>query len=175
MSDAGPDRQSWIQEHDRRWSFILPYTGLAIILSAWVSLFWLVALILVHFGIEWLRFRNLKRILPQIHLDLALLAAAVAVEVYLGVLLGAAGVAQGAKGVARFPLWDRLIKMVLMGGDDVLNFIRLRRNKSGGPNRVPAIIAGISLALLLASPLILGRPVSELLRIAIAAFHPLPG
>jgi len=179
MSEVENDNPSWIHQHDQRWSFILPYTCLAIILSAWVSLFWLVLLILIHFGIEWMRFGNLSRIIPQMHLDVALLIAAVAVEVYLGVLLGAAGVAQAARGgakvVTRFPVWHRVLKMVLIGADDLLNLARIS-NKSGGSSEIiPKSIAAISLFLLIASPIILGRPVTEILSIAIAAFHPLPG
>lgn len=179
MSSESPASDTWIHQHDNRWSFILPYTGLAIILSAFVSLFWLVVLILIHLGIEWLRFRSIPRVLPQMHLDLALLVAAVAVEVYLGVLLGAAGVTQTAKGgarvVARFPIWHRMLKVILIGADDLLNLCRLSKNSGGGnSNLMPKIIAVASLVLLASSPILLSRPVSEILEIAWAAFHPLP-
>jgi hypothetical protein len=36
---------AWILQHDDRWSFIALYVSLAVVLSMWISLFWLVALV----------------------------------------------------------------------------------------------------------------------------------
>ena len=49
----------WFLEHDDRYTFIAPYVALSVFASVFVSLFWLAALIGVHFGIELYRQRHL--------------------------------------------------------------------------------------------------------------------
>ncbi len=48
---AGPLRR-WLVMHDDQWTFIVPYIGLAVLLSALISLFWLVVVVAVHFALE---------------------------------------------------------------------------------------------------------------------------
>lgn len=48
----------WILEHDDSWVFTGLYVGLAVVLSIWISLFWLVAVVAGHVALEWVRQRH---------------------------------------------------------------------------------------------------------------------
>lgn len=45
----------WVIDHDSSWLFVVAYVGLAVVLSVWISLFWLVAVVGVHFAFECVR------------------------------------------------------------------------------------------------------------------------
>lgn len=105
----GPVRR-WIVQHDDSWLFIVPYIGLAVVLSIAISLFWLVALVVAHFVLEWVRqiyeAQNagdqpgfgglLLRVLWELKLDLALIVFALVLAVYMEMALGVVGL--GAAG-----------------------------------------------------------------------------
>jgi len=105
----GPVRR-WIVQHDDSWLFIVPYIGLAVVLSIAISLFWLVALVVAHFALEWVRqiyeAQNagdqpgfgglLLRVLWELKLDLALIVFALVLAVYMEMALGVVGL--GAAG-----------------------------------------------------------------------------
>mgnify|MGYP005845606461 CR=1 FL=1 len=46
---------AWVVHHDDKWLFVIFYVSLAVILSIWISLFWLLAVVAVHFGFELMR------------------------------------------------------------------------------------------------------------------------
>jgi len=136
QAPVGPLHQ-WIMQHDDSWLFTICYVGLALVLSIWISLFWLVVVVGVHFILECIR---QKTIAPmgsnivllaawQIKLDLALILFALALTAYMDILLGVAGLGGaariGAKGAARLGGWGRAIKATLLSLDDAAQIVRV--------------------------------------------------
>lgn len=142
----------WIINHDDSWLFIVLYIGLAVALSIWISLFWLVAVVAVHFAFEIVRqkdsFSNWAAVvgeaLWELKLDIALVLFALAVSLYMEMALGLAGL-QGAarigsaaqagmRGGARFAAWQRVLRGFLLSVDDAAQVARAAagRKKDGG-------------------------------------------
>lgn len=136
----GPLRQ-WIVEHDDSWLFTIGYVGLALVLSIWISLFWLVVVVGVHFILECFRH---KQIAPsrsniallagwEVKLDIALILFALALTAYMDFLLGVAGLGGaarlGARGAARVGGWGRAIKATLLSLDDAAQVARMAISK----------------------------------------------
>jgi len=130
MSDSILD---WIENHDERWSFIILYVGGAVVLSIFMSLFWVAALMLAHFAMEVWRHRMLEQKPVLMHafwhtkLDFGLILMAFAVSVYLEVIVGALGLGQAARGaqaVARFGVIQRSIRSVLLTIDEAALFLK---------------------------------------------------
>ena len=180
---------TWIEGHDDRWSFILPYVILSILLSVLLSLFWLAFLIVLHFGLEWLRLRELapnRRLigcLARTQLDWALLLAAVCMEVYLETAAGLAGAGQFARGLgriaARFPGWQVAMRALLLSSDDALQLLRFQKEAAPADatfrvERVPLILFMIAAVLLLLAPVLLPISAGEAVTIARDAFRPFP-
>lgn len=98
LSSLGPVR-TWIVNHDRSWAFALLYVGLAVVLSIFVSLFWLIAIVALHLLLEvlkkhYLGYRGWHRLawtLWDVKFDLALACLALALAAYSGATLGIAG------------------------------------------------------------------------------------
>lgn len=128
--------QRWIIEHDDRWLWTILYIGAAVILSIWISLFWLVVVVGVHAVIEWFRQRYfdrrvvgiVARVAWELKLDLALVLFALVVAVYTEVILGAAGLGGaarvGAQAAARGGAWAKGIRGVLLSIDDAAQLAR---------------------------------------------------
>jgi len=124
-------------EHDDSWLFTILYVGLALVLSIWISLFWLVAVVGVHFLLECVRQRSIARpgsnvpllAVWEIKLDLSLILFALALTAYMEWILGVAGLGGaariGAKGAARVGGWGRAIKATLLSLDDAAQIARL--------------------------------------------------
>lgn len=98
-SPLGPIRQ-WIMSHDERLSFAAAYVILAVGLSLFVSLFWLLVLVAIHVYLEWLKKRYHGYAghghaaiwtLWDTKLDLALAMLAFVLAAYAGVSFGVAG------------------------------------------------------------------------------------
>ena len=92
--------REWIIRHDERMSFAAAYVVLAVSLSLFVSLFWLIVLVVIHVGIEWMkkRYRGYEGFghatiwtLWDVKLDLALALLAFVLAAYSGVSFGVAG------------------------------------------------------------------------------------
>lgn len=136
LPSPGPLRR-WILEHDDSWLFTILYVGLALVLSIWISLFWLVAVVGVHFLLECVRQRSLARpggnvpllAVWEIKLDLSLILFALALTAYMEWILGVAGLGGaarvGVKGAARVGGWGRAIKATLLSLDDAAQIARL--------------------------------------------------
>jgi len=133
-SPYGPLRR-WVIDHDESWLFILLYVGLAVVLSLWISLFWLVAVVAGHGVLEWIRQSHLDpqpagvaaRVLWELRLDLALVLFALALAAYLEVLFGIAGIGGAAKlagAGARAGAWARGLRGVLLSLDDAAQVVR---------------------------------------------------
>jgi hypothetical protein len=142
----------WIVNHDESWLFVVLYIGLAVVLSIWISLFWLVAVVFVHFIFELIRqrrhFASRRRIwgeaLWELKLDIALVLFALVVSLYMDLALGVVGLQSaaragsaaqaGLRGGARFAAWQRLIRGVMLSVDDVAQVARVvARGKTNDP------------------------------------------
>jgi hypothetical protein len=157
---------AWIIDHDNQKLFVIFYIGLAVVLSIWVSLFWLVAVVAVHLLFELVRQHTLHarrrevlaEALWEVKLDLALIFFALALSLYMDILLGAVSLGLGARLAAlsrtgrfarlfqagaragtRFAGWQRLIRGFLLSMDDLAQVARAlgRRGK-----RPEAALAG---------------------------------
>jgi len=138
--------RQWILEHDERWLFILAYVGLAVVLSLWISLFWLAAVVAGHGALEWVRQSHFDpdprgiaaRVLWELRLDLALILFALALAAYLELVLGLAGLGSAAKAAsagARAGAWARGVRGALLSLDDAAQIVRgvsLRRRAREG-------------------------------------------
>jgi len=144
--------QSWVLNHDSSIVFNVLYIGLAVILSIWLGLFWLVAVVFVHALIEFyrqyllsLRVRfSMVEALWEIKLDIALIIFAFWLGIYLDFIFGIVGLSAGMRATAqvsgriaqtgtRAAVWQRLIRGVLISLDDVgLAFRAFAGNKSKG-------------------------------------------
>lgn len=156
----GPLRR-WVLNHDDSWLFIVPYIGLAVVLSIALSLFWLVAIVGAHFALEWLRqvylareaglrlgtLDLLGRVLWELRLDIVLIIFALALAVYMEFTLGVvglgsatrAGAMAGARAGARFVVIQRVLRGVLLSVDDLAQVARvvLLRKKAAVKDEPP--------------------------------------
>ena len=167
----------------------MPYVVLSVALSVFVSLFWLLVLVVAHVMIEWVRAgpqpagRRLMRCLALTQLDWALLLAAVCMEVYLETAAGLAGAGQFARGLGRLlgrlPGWQQGMRLVLLSSDDALQLLRFKKGANGGPptpglQRLPGTLFVLGAVLLLLAPHLLPISAAEALAIAARAFRPIP-
>ncbi len=92
--------REWVLHHDERLSFAAAYVALAVSLSLFVSLFWLLVLVAIHLVLEWLkkRYRGYEGrghaaiwTVWDVKLDLALALLAFVLAAYSGVTFGVAG------------------------------------------------------------------------------------
>ncbi|MDY0164458.1 hypothetical protein [Desulfobotulus sp.] len=131
----------WVLHHDDRWSFILLYLTLAVCLSIWISLFWLVVVVAFHGALEWICQREadgeaswpelLGRVLWSIKLDISLIVFSLVLGVYMEIIMGVAGLGsatragvQGMKSGARFMVWENVLRAVLLSLDDLAQVLR---------------------------------------------------
>lgn len=127
----GPLRR-WVTDHESSWLFTLLYVGLAVALSLFVSLFWLVVLVVVHFLMEFVALeaqhpplrQRAARALWEVKLDVALLVFALVLSLYLETLFGilglrsAAQVGAAVRATGRFATLERIVRGVLLSLDD---------------------------------------------------------
>ncbi|CAN5639130.1 hypothetical protein BH23GEM8_BH23GEM8_16110 [soil metagenome] len=150
LVEPGPIR-TWIEEHDHSWLFVGVYLGLAVVLSVFVSLFWLVFMAGVHLLLECIRHYRpgwgardiLTHSLWEVKLDFALVLLALALVLYVDIVLGVLGVQSaaraaavtraGAKTVTRMAAWERYLRGFLVTIDEIVRISRaavlLRRGR----------------------------------------------
>lgn len=152
----------WIVDHDRSWLFVILYVGLAVVLSVWVSLFWLLFMAGVHFALEWIRHAILRgeagivvplNALWEVKLDLALVLVALALALYMELILGVLGLQSAARAGAavraggkvgtRVAGWERLIRGFFLTVDDLANVARAFVMRRGG-EAVPAVAEAVA-------------------------------
>jgi hypothetical protein len=139
----------WINNHDEKLSFTVAYVGASVILSLFVSIFWLIPIVLVHGFLEWkkakaLNVNRMRYVLLHLKLDIALIIFSLWLSVYIEASFGllgigsasrvasrgatvsriAAGSRVAAKGGARILAWQNAIRGVLITLDDVAQLIR---------------------------------------------------
>lgn len=134
---------TWVLEHDQNWSFIIPYVILAVVLSIWISLFWLVVVVGIHALFEWVRQKHHRpnariyhHVLWEIKLDIALVIFALQLGVYMEFVLGVLGLGSAARaGIqsgARFAGFEHALRGILISVDDAAHVVRGAVNKFGG-------------------------------------------
>lgn len=160
----GPLRR-WVIQHDDSWLFIVPYIGLAVVLSIVISLFWLVAVVAVHFGLEWLRqvylarstnqnlsaLQLLLRVLWELKLDVVLVLFALVLSLYMEFTMGVVGLgAAGRAGAmtatrvsARFAVIQRVLRGVLLSLDDLAQVIRVLARRKGNASEDESVTEDI--------------------------------
>jgi hypothetical protein len=143
----------WVADHDDSWLFMVLYVGLALVLSMWISMFWLVAVVAAHALLEWfalgrrgVREHRLGIVLWHLKLDVGLVLVALWLGLYLDTLFGLVGLGAaaraGAQTAARVVAWQRTIRGVLMTVDEgahVVKAVALRgANRKQAPDGEPA-------------------------------------
>jgi hypothetical protein len=145
--------QSWVREHDERWSFVLLYLGLAVGLSVFVSLFWLLVVAALHFLVECWRqsFHRssagevVAHALWEIKLDVGLVLLALTLVLYMDVVLGLLGLQSAARAAAvgragarigaRAAAWERNVRTFLLTIDEIVRIgyagYLVRRGRTG--------------------------------------------
>jgi hypothetical protein len=129
--------RDWVREHDERWTFVVLYLGLAVGLSVFVSLFWLLVVAGLHFALELWRqshFRDGRRevvghALWEVKLDVGLVLLALTLVLYIDVVLGLLGLQSAARAAAatragarigsRAAAWERNIRTFLLTVDEM--------------------------------------------------------
>jgi hypothetical protein len=127
----------WVRNHDERWSFVVLYLGLAVGLSVFVSLFWLLVVGALHFVLEYGRqshYRNgrlevIGHALWEVKLDIGLVLLALTLVLYIDVVLGLLGLQSAARAAAvtragarigtRAAAWERNIRTFLLTVDEM--------------------------------------------------------
>jgi hypothetical protein len=98
----------WVRHHDESWIFVAIYIGLAVGLSVFVSLFWLVVVGAFHLTLElmrqsWYRETWTSTVLHawwEIKMDVGLILLALTLVLYLEVVLGLLGLQSAARAAA---------------------------------------------------------------------------
>lgn len=124
----------WIIEHDDRMSFTLVYVTAAVMLSIFMNLFWVAALMLGHLGLEITRHKILDHRYPllqalwDVKLDIALVLFALVVVLYSEMIFGLLGLGQatrasravtGVKLLTRVTIIERAVKVFFLTVDDL--------------------------------------------------------
>lgn len=145
--EQGKIRQ-WIINHDDSWWFIVPYIGLAVILSIVLSLFWLVMVVLVHVLLElarqWMAKPDasigavISRTLWEVKLDIGLVLFALVLALYMELALGVLGLGHatraGALAGSRVLVFQRVLRAILMSLDDMALLARAVMARGKGKN-----------------------------------------
>jgi hypothetical protein len=156
--------RDWVRQHDERWSFVVLYLGLAVGLSVFVSLFWLVVVAALHFALECGRQAHqregrveiVSQALWEIKLDIGLVLLALTLVLYIDVVLGLLGIQSAARAAAvtragtrlgsRAAAWERNIRTFLLTIDEMARLayaaVMVRKGERGvgkarGETRAP--------------------------------------
>jgi hypothetical protein len=153
--------RQWIRDHDESWIFVAIYLGLAVGLSVFVSLFWLVVVAGLHLLLELLRqshYRDGSRdvflhALWEVKLDVGLVLLALMLVLYIDIVLGLLGLQSAARAAAvtragarigtRAAAWERNLRTFLLTVDEMVRIahagVMLRRKRgSGGTEAGPS-------------------------------------
>ncbi len=144
----------WVVTHDDSWLFIGLYVGLAVVLSIWISLFWLVAVVAVHFAFEVVRQNHLQpgfwgvlsRVLWELKLDFGLVLFAVVLALYMEVTLGLVGLGSAARAGSAAARAGTVARVGLLEGSRLAAWLRVL----GGGQGIAAlqrVLRGILLSL----------------------------
>ncbi|MFW5878653.1 MAG: hypothetical protein ACOCVR_02440 [Myxococcota bacterium] len=121
----------WVLNHDDSKVFVVAYIGLAVVLAIFLGLFWLAAVVCVHFAMEMVKQLHQDRRLLQavarsfweLKLDIGLVLFGLVIDLYIHVVFGMVGLGQlgraGAQVATRAGIWPRVLRGVLLTVDDV--------------------------------------------------------
>jgi hypothetical protein len=137
----------WVAEHDDSWLFMVLYVGLALVLSMWISMFWLAAVVAAHGVLEWYALdrqgileHRLGRVLWHLKLDIGLVLVALWLGLYLDTIFGLVGLGAaaraGAQTAARVIAWQRTIRGVLMTVDEAAHVVKAVAVRNGGKRKL---------------------------------------
>jgi hypothetical protein len=152
VADAQPPSlRDWVRDHDESWIFVVVYLGLAVGLSVFVSLFWLVLVAGLHFLLEIFRQRFYRadrksvvlHALWEVKLDVGLVLLALMLVLYIEVVLGILGIQSAARAAAvgragarvgaRAAAWERNLRTFLLTVDEMIRVghagVLLRRKR----------------------------------------------
>ena len=127
----------YILTHDDRWSFIIAYVGLAVTLAIVLNLFWLAVVVAGHGVFEWFKqgamvqdnIAKFFRTLWELKFDIGLVLFGLALEVYIGVILGIAGLGAtaraGVEAGSRAAMWQSVLRGTLLSVDDAAQVVRM--------------------------------------------------
>ncbi len=144
----------FILEHDERWSFIICYVSLAVVLAIVINLFWLAVVVAGHGVFEWIkqgalvqdRIAKAMRVLWELKFDIGLVLFGLALEVYIGVILGIAGLGAtaraGVEAGSRAAMWQNVLRGTLLSVDDAAQVARMASGKDDGTDGEIDILAG---------------------------------
>jgi hypothetical protein len=149
--------REWVRDHDERWSFVVLYLGLAVGLSVFVSLFWLLVVGALHFVLECGRQAHFREgrleivghALWEIKLDVGLVLLALTLVLYIDVVLGLLGLQSAARAAAvtrvgarvgsRAAAWERTIRTFLITVDEMARIayaaVLMRQGGAGAVRR----------------------------------------
>jgi hypothetical protein len=150
----------WVRDHDERWSFVVLYLGLAVGLSVFVSLFWLLVVGALHFALECGRQAHFREgrlevvghALWEVKLDIGLVLLALTLVLYIDVVLGLLGLQSAARAAAvtragarigtRAAAWERNIRTFLLTVDEMARIayaaVTVRNGGPGAARRAAA-------------------------------------
>jgi hypothetical protein len=149
---ARPSLRAWMRDHDDKWLFVVAYLGLSIVLSIFISLFWLLVVIGLHFILEWVRQAHAWQrrrdvalhALWEVKLDIGLALLAFMVVLYIDVILGVLGIQSAARVAAatrigaRAAAWERNLRTFLLTVDEMARIshaaymLGIRRHRGTG-------------------------------------------
>jgi hypothetical protein len=134
---------SWVIDHDEKWLFTISYIGLVVVLSIWLSLFWLVVVLAVHFAFEMVRqlyfhgrrWLVILEVVWELKLDIALVLFALALSLFMDFVMGVVGLRSvarlgavtrvGLRSGSRFLSWERSLRAFLLSVDDLVDLSRV--------------------------------------------------
>lgn len=197
MNSAFFNIKEWIIKHDDSIVFTIFYIGLSVALSMLISLFWLLAIVSIHYIFEIVKihrnnsfFKSLLLALWEVKLDIVLVLFAIWLAVYLDYIFGIVGMGVGSRAIAqagsRFAVLQRVIRSILLSIDDLAQIVRFsskaKRNKSTRTetktNNIGdyiTIICGlVTLMLIIFAPFLTEHNISAVFEIIRTEFHPWP-
>lgn len=160
MTTRSTSLRQWMRDHDEKWLFVVLYLGLAVGLSVFVSLFWLIMVAGVHFLLECVRQAYHRKggldvvthALWEIKLDVGLVLLALTLVLYIEVVLGILGIQSAARAAAvtragarigsRAAAWERNLRTFLVTVDEMVRIgyaAVMMRRKSRGSNGDAAV------------------------------------
>ncbi len=203
-----PGLRTWIRAHDDSTLFIVGYLTFAVVLSIWLGLFWLLVVVAFHFALELVCQHEqdtwgpgvVIRAIWEVKLDIGFVLAALVLAVYMDVIFGILGLGHaaraGVQGGARFAIWERVIRAVLLTADDALQVGRAAVAKMGnggaeveveGPppsiwggwdadwstgDRLSLGLSVVSLLLMVTAPFLTDHDPSRVVGILLEELHP---
>lgn len=121
--------KSWVITHDEKILFTILYIGLSVVLSIYISLFWLVVIVGIHTLMEYisLKYKNVDNVFLELFyhmkLDFALITFALFLSIYMEAVFGFLIAKYGTR-FASFLAYQNTFRAILMSLDDLAQAIK---------------------------------------------------